>query len=175
MKVCNKLIEESFDYKNNIHGRGLTECIISLDEIYYYVSSVGERLYFDTTDIYSKEIKNGLNSISNFDISAVEIVKNLTILNDEAYGIYSDNKSNIHEAFKILSAKLLECSPDSNHVQYLSFEFIDDEGSRILIECSPHVKLIREDSNLRIYFYWCHDNISKGQKILKGRIGTHPY
>ena len=271
MIVRNKVLEESFDYRNNSHGSSIAECVVSIDEVYLYVSNVGERLYFDSEGIYSREIKegisladwlwanpqdgnekeykdmlaqvltkpaakdedvidhvidicfypdgihastreqyvakrreilakiadkgefcelmpscfvdsvfstqvkNGLNSISSFGINTVEIVKNLSVLNDDAFSVYQEHKSNLSEAYKILSSKLLECSPDAKNVQHLKFEFIDDDGNRINVQCSPHLKLIREDSDLRIYFYWCHDNIGDGKKILIGRIGTHPY
>ena len=41
--------------------------------------------------------------------------------------------------------------------------------------CEPHLKLIRRDSDLRIYFWWCDDKIGEGQKVLVGHIGRHPY
>jgi len=271
MIINNKLLEESFNYKYNLHGSDLNECIVSIDEIYLYVSNVGERLYFDMGSIYMQEIregisladwlwssshesndkelkdmlvqiltkpmgkeesvfddnievcfypdnshvstlgqyvtqrrnilskvtdksefcnfmpscfvdsafstqiKNGLNPISNFSIYTAEIVKNLSVLNDEALDIYRENKSNLRVAYRIISSKLLECSTDPENVKHLRFEFISDKGDIEIVECSPHTKLVREDSNLRIYFYWCHENISSGQKVLIGRIGTHPY
>jgi len=271
MKARNRLLEVSFDYRYNISGRDLLDCIVSTGEVYLYVSLIGERLYFNTEElyiqeimegitladwlwsnpwesdnkeyrdmllqvltkpagkqeaafscdidicfypdgsnvstkeqyvderrgllssvtdkgefcefmpscfincIYSTQIRSGLNSISSFETTTVEIVKNLSVLNDEALDNYWKHKSNLLEAYKVLSSRLLECSPDAKHAQYLQFEFIDDDGNNVFVECSPHVKLTRKDSDLRIYFYWRHDNIGRGQKILIGRIGTHPY
>ena len=270
MIINNKLLEESFSYKHNLQGSDLKECIISIDEIYLYVSKVEERLYFDiecifmqeikegisladwlwgssydgdkevkdmlvqiltkpmgkeysifddnieiclypdgshvstleqyvaqrrgilskiadkgefcsfmpscfADSVFSVQIKNGLNQISDFSVHTEEIVKNLSVLNDEALDIYRENRSNLRVAYKILTSKLLECSPDPENVKHLRFEFINDMGDIEIVECSPHTKLVREDSNLRIYFYWCHDNIGSGNKVLIGRIGTHPY
>lgn len=31
------------------------------------------------------------------------------------------------------------------------------------------------DSNLRIYFFWFDEEIGKGEKVLVGHIGGHPY
>lgn len=52
---------------------------------------------------------------------------------------------------------------------------VEKELAYVEIECSPHLKLIRKDSNLRIYFYWKDDRIGNGKKVLIGRIGRHPY
>jgi len=125
--------------------------------------------------VFSSQIATGLNTVPDFSRHTEEIVKNLAVLNDEAVSIYYENKSNLVVAFDILSSKLLECAPDTpENARYLQFEFVDDGNSEI-VECSPHLKLIRRDSNLRIYFYWCHDSIGRGNKVLIGRIGTHPY
>lgn len=37
------------------------------------------------------------------------------------------------------------------------------------------MKLIRPDSDLRIYFFWFDDEIEKEEKVLIGHIGGHPY
>ena len=44
-----------------------------------------------------------------------------------------------------------------------------------MVVCSPHLKLIRGGSNLRIYFEWCDKDVGNGEKVLIGRIGRHPY
>lgn len=41
--------------------------------------------------------------------------------------------------------------------------------------CEPHLKLNRPDSDLRIYFQWKDEDVGKGEKVLVGRIGRHPY
>jgi len=269
MNVKNKLLEKSFDYRNNSQCKKLSDCIKSLNEIHLYIERVNERMYFENdilykqeiiegksladwifgcernddeyevllreilskpsskektpfneeievvlypyeecvsseqqyierrrtilskindksdfcsflpscfvNSIFSNEIKSGLNSINDFQACTDEIKKNLSVLNDEAVSVYKNNKSNLSEAYKILSSKLLECSPDPNNVKYLLFEFTDDYDNTVQVECSPHTKLIRKDSDLRIYFYWCHKNVGKGENVLIGRIGTHPY
>lgn len=40
---------------------------------------------------------------------------------------------------------------------------------------NPHTKLIRRDSDLRIYCYWKDERIADGSKVLIGRIGRHPW
>jgi hypothetical protein len=271
MRIQNRLLEDSFDYRGNLQCRDLSECVLSLDGIYAYASDIGERLHFDDGKLYEQEIKEsvtlaawlwyeprdgsdkeykdmleqvltkpigkeqiefdasidiclyphegccstakqyvnrrrdilariqnknefrgfmqscfmnsvfssqiatGLNTISDFSRHTEEIVANLAVLNDEAVSIYKENKTYLAVAYDILSSKLLECAPDTpENARHLQYEFID-EGNSEIVECSPHLKLVRRDSNLRIYFYWCHDNVGGGKKVLIGRIGTHPY
>ena len=270
MKIQNKLLEDSFDYRNNTNNCDLSECIISLDGVYIYISSIDERLLFDWDCISSQEIETGVplsdwlwsgsqvgkenlyrimlaeilskpmakqeacegyievclypregcastkkeytdqrrdilstiadkvefccfmrscfidsvfsrnidagfNTIQRFSVHASEIVKNLSVLNDEAYELYVKHKSNLKTAYDILTAKLLECSPDPDNVKHLVFDFVDDNDGVESVECSPHTKLIRKDSDLRIYFYWRHERIGGRSKVLIGWIGSHPY
>ena len=82
-----------------------------------------------------------------------------------------------------LTARAVECTGDPAHKAFLKFPFSycetgnDDEQNYMVkeIECSPHMKLLRPDSNLRIYFYWFDDKVGDGEKVLIGRIGSHPY
>ena len=74
------------------------------------------------------------------------------------------------------------CAPDPKHKKYLQFEFsyeqeVDGEMKyrSKKIECQPHFKLIRDDSNLRVYFWWKDDDIGAGKKVLIGRVGRHPW
>ena len=39
----------------------------------------------------------------------------------------------------------------------------------------PHFKLIRDDSDLRVYFWWQDDEVGDGKKVLIGRVGRHPW
>ncbi len=82
-----------------------------------------------------------------------------------------------------MSARLQgECAPDPKHTKDLIFSFTYSEqveGKAVSrskdIECSPHLKLIHPGTDLRIYFYWCDAEISKGKNVLVERIGRHPY
>ena len=75
------------------------------------------------------------------------------------------------------------CSGDPGHKEFLKFPFSysekESDGREYVkvkkITCSPHMKLIRRDSNLRIYFFWFDEEIGKGEKVLVGHIGGHPY
>ena len=91
-------------------------------------------------------------------------------------------RNNLKEAERILTSMLLECSDDPNHREHLWFPFTYVEmldGETVKREkavlCEPHLKLIRRDSDLRIYFWWCDDKVGKGEKVLVGHIGRHPY
>lgn len=68
----------------------------------------------------------------------------------------------------------LWCSMDPKHRDSLWFSFTY-EDLHTDIRCEPHMKLIREDSDLRIYFYWKDNKIAEGKKVLIGRIGRHPW
>ncbi len=103
-------------------------------------------------------------------------------MNDEAIGLYKKYHNNLKKAMDILASKLLACSPDPNHLKFLNFKFsylenIDGENVAKYkeITCSPHLKLINKGSDLRIYFYWCDKDVGNGEKVLVGRIGSHPY
>lgn len=132
--------------------------------------------------VFAENMKSGLEGIQNFSAHKAEITKNLTVLDEEALILYEKYKHNLKEAIDILETKLLACSLDPNHRKELIFEFQYEEienGEKIVkrkeICCEPHLKLIRLDSNLRIYFYWKDEQIGDGKKVLIGRIGGHPY
>ncbi|MDO5422157.1 MAG: hypothetical protein Q4F41_00340 [Eubacteriales bacterium] len=132
--------------------------------------------------VFADDIGQEMKYIKDFPAHAKEITECLSVLNDEAVELYEEYRYNLQEAIQILSAKLLECSLDSNHRQYLKFRFTYEEvlkGEKRActreISCEPHLKLIRKDSDLRIYFWWCDEKIEKGEKVLVGRIGRHPY
>lgn len=131
---------------------------------------------------FSDDILNEMKNIADFSEHAEEIVKNLSVLNDEAIGLYKKYHDNLKVAMDILASKLLECSPDPKHVKNLKFRFSyqeNIEGENVTkykeITCSPHLKLIHRGSDLRIYFYWCDKDVGKEKKVLVGRIGSHPY
>ncbi|MCD7921520.1 MAG: hypothetical protein LUG27_03660 [Clostridiales bacterium] len=131
---------------------------------------------------FAKDIISEMSHIKDFSLCAEEITKCLSVLNDEAVDLYNKYHNNLKEAMNILSAKLLACSPDPGNSGKLNFVFAYEDqvnGKTVdrtkVINCSPHLKLIRRDSNLRIYFYWCDKDIDNGTKVLIGRIGRHPY
>lgn len=130
---------------------------------------------------FADNIMEEMKYIKDFPERAEEITRNLSVLNDEAMDLYEKHHDNLSEAIKILSVKLLECSNDPKHRKELQFTFTYEECKetekigQAKIECSPHLKLFRKDSDLRIYFYWKDDRIGDGKKVLIGRIGRHPY
>ena len=149
--------------------RGILAQISDRSEFYDFLQSC----FIDSA--FSLQTEAGLSTISGFERHVKEIVDSLAVLNDEAVDLYYNHKTNLSLAFKTLSAKLLDCAPDPANAHKLRFEFMKDNGESVTVECSPHAKLIRKDSDLRIYFYWCHDEFGEGRKVLIGRIGVHPY
>lgn len=132
--------------------------------------------------LFADNIINGMKNIASFSEHTEEIVNNLSVLNDEAIDLYKKYHNNLKIAMDILASKLLDCSPDPKHVKFLNFTFSyleNIKGENIAkykeITCSPHLKLIHKGSNLRIYFYWCDKDVGNGEKVLVGRIGSHPY
>lgn len=132
--------------------------------------------------VFSEDVKNAMRKIPDFGSHTEEIVDNLALLNDEAIAIYKKHRKNAKEAMKELASKAKDCSGDPKHKDLLKFPFpyeVKENGENrtyiVEISCSPHLKLIRKDSNLRIYFYWYDERISEGKKVLIGRIGGHPY
>lgn len=131
---------------------------------------------------FAENILQEMRHIEDFAMHTKEITKNLAVLNDEAIDLYNQYHDNLKEAMDILSAKLLECSGDANHRKFLFFPFTYEEvfeGETVAREkeimCEPHLKLINKHSNLRIYFQWKDEQVGRGEKVLVGRIGGHPY
>lgn len=132
--------------------------------------------------IFAEDIEKGIHGIADFGQSSVRtaIVHDLGVLNDEALSIYEKHYPRFEEMFKELSAKGVDCSPDKpKNRKYLIFSFsypVDGEENQIkAVFCSPHTKLIRRNSNLRIYFAWNDAEVGAGEKVLVGHIGGHPY
>ena len=131
---------------------------------------------------FADGILTEMKYISDFSVNAQEITDNLSVLNDEAVELYYQYHENLKMAIDILGTKLRACSPDAHHKKELLIPFVYDETidgetvSRVKkVACSPHLKLIRGDSDLRIYFYWCDSQIGDGKKVLVGSIGRHGY
>ena len=132
--------------------------------------------------VFSDDIERGLHRISDFaklDVRTA-IAHDLGVLNDEALDLYREYYPDTGKMCQALGAKVLACSvdaPEHNKHLYFSFSYVDNaENIQIKsVLCSPHTKLIRRDSNLRIYFAWQDADIGGGEKILVGRIGGHPY
>ena len=133
--------------------------------------------------VFSDNIMTAMKRIPDFEKHTEEITFNLALLNDCAISVYKKYDYDGAKAMKELTARALECTGDPAHKEYLRFPFTyeveasDGSKQKLIeeIECSPHMKLIRRDSDLRIYFYWYNEKIEKGQKVLIGRIGSHPY
>lgn len=133
--------------------------------------------------VFSDNIITAMKRIPRFRECTRQIVSNLALLNDHAIEIYERHNRNAAKAMRELTARAVECTGDPAHKAFLKFPFSycetgnDDEQNYMVkeIECSPHMKLLRPDSNLRIYFYWFDDKVGDGEKVLIGRIGSHPY
>lgn len=132
--------------------------------------------------IFAEDIEEGIRGIPDFRQPCVReaIVHDLGVLNDEGLSIYEKHYPQFEKMFKELSVKVLDCSPDKpENRKYLTFSFsysLDSGETQIkAVFCSPHTKLIRRDSDLRIYFDWQDADVGAGQKVLVGHIGGHPY
>lgn len=129
---------------------------------------------------FSVDIDKAIRQISRFSLYTSEITYNLSVLNDMALPIFLECGKNSKDAMAKLSTLTKECSGDPKHRKYLKFPFqytSEDDDSELIKEivCEPHLKLVRRDSDLRIYFYWYDKDINNGEKVLIGRIGSHPY
>ena len=132
--------------------------------------------------IFAEDIEKGIRGIPDFKQKSVreEIVRNLSVLNDEALDLYREYYPDTGKMCQALGAKVLACSidtPEHNKHLFFSFSYIDNaENIQIKsVPCSPHTKLKRKDSNLRIYFAWKDAEVGAGEKVLVGHIGGHPY
>ncbi len=132
--------------------------------------------------IFAEDIEKGIRGIPDFGQFSVraDIVRDLGVLNDEALDLYREYYPDTGKMCQALGAKVLACSidtPEHNKYLYFSFSYMDNaENIQIKsVLCSPHTKLIRRDSNLRIYFAWQDADIGGNEKTLVGHIGGHPY
>lgn len=130
--------------------------------------------------IFADNISEEMNRIKDFEVHAEELTKNLSVLNDHALEIYYRHNGDANLAMRELESQLLACVPDYNHQQQLKYDFsyeIEENGEMVKkqkkIICHPHLKLIREDSDFRIYFTWKDKDVGKNEKVLIGRIGRH--
>ena len=126
--------------------------------------------------IFSNDCEKELGKIQHFSKHVKEITKMLSVLDENAIEIYKKWQPDTSSAMAEIQALAgRECSNDPKHKETLIFEFeCDDKGIKS-IECQPHLKLIRRDSDLRIYFYWRDSKVGNGEKVLVGRIGRHTW
>ena len=131
---------------------------------------------------FSEIIRDAMKKIPDFSSCTREITENLSLLNDQAIEIYQKHNNNAKEAMRELASKALACSGDPRHKNELKFPFsyqVNENGTVNTyvaeITCTSHMKLLRRDSDLRIYFYWFDKRIQNGEKVLIGLIGGHPY
>lgn len=133
--------------------------------------------------VFADGCEQELIHINHFEQHRAEITDCLSLLDEKAVSLYHEHQSNLIEAQNILQAMLKKtCATDPNHKRELYFEFSYEQeiGGSIqekkkLVECQPHFKLIRDDSDLRVYFQWKDDDVGNGEKVLIGRVGRHPW
>lgn len=133
--------------------------------------------------IFGDGCEQELAHIKNFAYHKDEITDCLSLLDEKAISLYYEHQTNLLEAQNILQSMLQKtCAVDPKHKNELRFEFsyeqmVDGElqKKKKLVECQPHFKLIRDDSNLRVYFQWKDDVVGNGEKVLIGRVGRHPW
>lgn len=133
--------------------------------------------------VFSDECDKELGYIKDFEEYIEEITDCLSLLDDKAVDTFREYYKTPEFAMKILQQELgRTCAPDLKHQRQLSFEFSYDEkiGDAISerkkkIVCHVHFKLIRDDSNLRVYFQWMDAEVGNKKKVLVGRIGRHPW
>lgn len=133
--------------------------------------------------VFSDECDRELGYIKDFKENVGEITDCISLLDEKAVELFLQYSKTPEAAMKILEQELgRTCAPDPKHQKQLSFEFSYDEkiGEEIeerkkKVVCHPHFKLIRDDSNLRVYFQWKDDKVGNSEKVLIGRIGRHPW
>lgn len=162
MEITNELLIESFSYQYS--GEALT-CRMDdqekLNEILEFCKDIDEVACYDQ-DLLSTEVEAG--------ICLYEII----------YGIKTGKSMDGTVFLQEMLKKT--CATDPNHKRELYFEFSYEQeiGGNIQekkkwVECQPHFKLIRDDSDLRVYFQWKDDDVGNGEKVLIGRVGRHPW
>lgn len=129
-----------------------------------------------TNLMFSKECEDGFRRMERFDEVKKEIVSVLGILDDKANKLYIECKKDGSEASKHLTSIIgRTCSPDPGNKEKLEFTFAKKNNIVVKVCCHIHMKLLRDDSNCRIYFWWNDEKIDKKGKTLIGWIDGHPY
>lgn len=129
---------------------------------------------------FADDIADEMQNIKDFSLHTKELTLNLSVLNDEALDIYERNNHDGNLSMKELDSKLLACSPDYKNQKKLQYEFsyeMEEDGERVIrskmIICHPHLKLVKENSDFRVYFTWKDKDVGSDRHVLVGRIGRH--
>lgn len=130
--------------------------------------------------VFADDIADEMQNIKDFSLHTKELTHNLSVLNDEAMILLENCSNDTNLAMKALSSKLMKCSPDPDHQKELQYEFSyesEEFGKRVVkkkkVTCHPHLKLIKKNSDFRIYFAWKDSDVGNEEKVLVGRIGRH--
>ncbi|MGV3288339.1 hypothetical protein ACE2AI_13100 [Bacillus wiedmannii] len=143
----------------------------SIEELFRGFQGCFPNLYCSESVLKSMKIFKPLHDYRE------EIIKHLSILNDEGYELYLEyDSSKEKEVLQKLESSGVICSGqgDSKYQnKHLSFTFLNDMGREQEVVCAPHTKLFHKGSDYRIYFTRFNPTIKKGEKILIGHIGDH--
>lgn len=112
-----------------------------------------------------------------------EIIECLSVLNDDTMERLQDgrySKQKIIHAIEAATHRPVGMDPNHRSDLMFSFALYDSSnmrptGEMIEVCCEPHLKLLQDNSDLRIYFNLDSRRIGCKDKILIGRIGGHPY
>lgn len=110
---------------------------------------------------------------SHFDDLYKQTINCLSVLNNltkELYTLNNDKKINkIHAEVGHVTCT----GKGSNEKQkFKKIVFTNNSGQKFKLSCQPHFKLIRSDSDYRIYFSWGDDQI-KQNTIIIVKLGSH--
>ena len=172
--------------KSNNAAHNMTEYMAERQQLLRTLTKQEEYLEFMkscfSNSVFAEGFDEEFMHIKDFKQHMDEITDCLQVLDSEAITLYEEYKNNLQQAMNILTKKLCTCGPDPKHEKDLHFIFqyeVEENGEVDIrkkdIICSPHLKLIRDDSDLRIYFYWKDADICEGKKVLIGRVGRHTW
>lgn len=129
-------------------------------------------------DSYTRERRKILSKIYNPMIYAK--IMPSCFLNSVFADDIADEMQNIKDFSLHTKELIMKCSPDPDHQKELQYEFSyesEEFGKRVVkkkkVTCHPHLKLIKKNSDFRIYFAWKDSDVGNEEKVLVGRIGRH--
>lgn len=164
-----------FDKESLIHNyQDIALNLLNFSELFDWKKKCFPRLLF-TEDSFGIN-KNPFNSsILRFNELFNKTVQCLTELNNKIDELITKD---ISERIVILQASLnnISCSGKGNNETQMFekkvYVIFQNSRSDYTISCTPHFKLIRNDSNYRIYFSWGNNNIREKSFIIT-KIGGH--
>ena len=108
-----------------------------------------------------------------------QMVKILAFLDKDQGNTYRSCNNDIELSLRSMESLVgITCATDPKHKDDLMFDFTIQNSNAVATKkicCHIHFKILRDDSNYRLYFWWNDEKLDNKGKIPIGYIDGHPY